>query len=259
MSNAVDILAAGGICDPAAVVAAAQAAGLDLAAAAAMLEKESSGGQNVWGHDGVATGGAYVMGAPVTEQAYRAYKVALATGRAGRQGCGPCQLTYHTLQDQADAEGGCWRPEVNLRVGFAHLAQLIRANGLRDGFRAYNGSGPAAERYADDVLRRFNSWRSRLGGSSSTPSTPAGGGMPAALNQGDTGPAVARLQAWLNANYPAYSKISLGPQRYGPQTVAVVKEWQRRSGVTNADGSPADGTRIGDRTWAALLAAGYRP
>ena len=75
---------------------------------------------------------------------------------------------------------------------------------------------------------------------------------PGTLQSGATGPAVARLQAWLNHTYPAYSKIDLKPQRYGPQTIAVVKEWQRRSGLV------ADGV-VGPRTWAALLAAGYRP
>lgn len=83
-----------------------------------------------------------------------------------------------------------------------------------------------------------------------------GSSAPASLRQGDTGPAVAKLQAWLNRMYPAYSRIDLGPQRYGPQTVAVVREFQKRSGVA---GSDADGTVIGPRTWAALLAAGYRP
>jgi peptidoglycan hydrolase-like protein with peptidoglycan-binding domain len=48
----------------------------------------------------------------------------------------------------------------------------------------------------------------------------------------------------------------VGPQRYGPQTVGVVREFQRRSGVTGPD---ADGTIIGPRTWAKLLEAGYRP
>lgn len=86
------------------------------------------------------------------------------------------------------------------------------------------------------------------------PSTPSG--TPATLQEGATGAVVAKLQAWLNAMYPAYSRIDLKPQRYGPQTVKVIKEFQRRSGVTGAD---ADGTIIGPRTWSALVAAGYRP
>jgi hypothetical protein len=37
-------------------------------------------------------------------------------------------------------------------------------------------------------------------------------------------------------------------ERYGPQTVAVIAELQRRAGVTGPD---ADGTTVGPRTWAA--------
>lgn len=254
MTNAVDILARGGILRAQLVVEIAATAGLELAAAAAMLEKESSGGHNVWGHDGVPTGGAYVKGSEVTRAAYMAYKHALETSRAGRQGVGPCQLTYGPFQDQADNMGGCWEPSFNMRVGFRVLQGLISSYGVRDGFRRYNGSGPAAEAYAADMMVRLAAWRARLGGAGA--SAPAPSGTPGPLRQGDTGPAVARLQGFLNANYPAYSKIDLGPQRYGPQTVAVVREFQRRSGVTGPD---ADGTTVGPRTWAKLLEAGYRP
>lgn len=255
MTNAVDILAAGGILRAQLVAEIADTAGLELAAAAAMLEKESSGGRNVWGHDGVPTGGAYVKGSEVTRAAYMAYKQAIEQGRAGRQGVGPCQLTYGPFQDQADNMGGCWEPSFNMRVGFRVLQGLISSYGVRDGFRRYNGSGPAAEAYAADMMARLGAWRARLSGAAA-PSAPAPAGTPGALRQGDTGPAVAQLQAFLNANYPAYSKIDVGPQRYGPQTVGVVREFQRRSGVTGPD---ADGTIIGPRTWAKLLEAGYRP
>lgn len=255
MTNAVDVLAAGGILRAQLVVEIAQAAGLELAAAAAMLEKESSGGRNVWGHDGVATGGAYNKGDEVTRDAYMRYRQAIETGRAGRQGVGPCQLTYGPFQDQADALGGCWDPACNMRVGFRHLQGLIAQFGLRDGVRRYNGSGPAAVAYADDVLRKIDAWRGRLGGASNPSPGPAAS-TPGTLRQGDTGPVVAHLQAWLNRMYPAYSKLDLAPQRYGPQTVAVIREFQKRSGVTGPD---ADGTTCGPRTWAALLAAGYRP
>lgn len=247
---AVDVLARSGIQNAQRVIETAQAAGLELAAACAMLEKESAGGRNLWGHDGVATANAYVKGGEVTRAAYMAYKRAIELGRAGRQGVGPCQLTYGPLQDQADDLGGCWDPAFNLRVGFRHLQGLVASYGVRDGFRRYNGSGPAAEAYAADVMNKLAVWRSRLGGVAATP--PAAPGTPTALKQGDTGPAVAKLQAWLNANYSAYSKLDLGPARFGPQTLAVVKEFQRRSKLV-ADGA------IGPLTWAALIAAGYRP
>jgi hypothetical protein len=63
------------------------------------------------------------------------------------------------------------------------------------------------------------------------------------------------LQKFLNATFPAYSHLDLGPQRYGPQTVAVVAEFQRRAGVTGPD---ANGRTVGPRTWAALEHFGFR-
>lgn len=249
----VEILSRHGILRAHEVVEIAAIAGLQLGCAATMLEKESGGGRNVWGSDGVPTGGAYTKGAPVTKDAYLRYKQRRA--ELGSQGVGPCQLTYWSIQDQADQYGGCWEWRANIRVGFQHLAGLIGRYGERDGMRRYNGAGPAAERYADDAMAKLRRWNDRLAGA---PTPPVGGQtpIPATLREGDTGPALARLQGWLNRMYPAYSKISLSPQRYGPQTVAVVREFQRRSGVTGAD---ADGKTVGPRTWAALLAAGYRP
>lgn len=246
----VNTLTTGGILRAAEVVEIAAASGLNLACAATMLEKESSGGHNLWGRDGVDTGGTYVKGSAVTKSAYLAYKA--RRGELGSQGVGPCQLTYYTLQNAADELGGCWDWRCNVRVGFAHLAGLIGQHGERGGFRRYNGSGAAAEKYADDAMARLAKWRQQLGAAPA----PAGGGVPDTLREGDTGAVVARLQGWLNRMYPAYSKIDLAPQRYGPQTVAVIREFQRRSGVTGAD---ADGRTTGPRTWAALLAAGYRP
>ena len=57
------------------------------------------------------------------------------------QGVGPCQLTWWELQDAADAQGGCWRPEINMRVGFGHLAALVKRYGECRRRAPYNGSG----------------------------------------------------------------------------------------------------------------------
>jgi hypothetical protein len=78
------------------------------------------------------------------------------------QGVGPVQLTWWEFQDEADRRGGCWKPAINMEVGFERLAALVRRNGLRDGIRAYNGSGPAAERYADKVLERLRHFETAL-------------------------------------------------------------------------------------------------
>jgi hypothetical protein len=160
--TAAEVLANHGTQRAAEVVELAVAAGLELAAAATLLEKESGGGHNVWGHDNVPTGGHYVKGAQVTKEAYRNYKA--DRDRLGAQGVGPTQLTFRGFQDRADERGGCFDWRVNCSVGFEILAEHIRGKGVRDGFRAYNGSGPAADRYAADAISKLAVWRSRLGG-----------------------------------------------------------------------------------------------
>jgi hypothetical protein len=147
------------------VVELAAAAGLELAAAATLLEKESSGGDNVFGHDDVPTGGNYVKGGEVTEEAYRRYKA--HRKELGAQGVGPTQLTLPAFQDRADDRGGCFDWRVNCQVGFEILTDLIKQHGVHDGFRIYNG-GPQpsehAENYANDAVNKLGIWRSRLVG-----------------------------------------------------------------------------------------------
>lgn len=174
--TAAESLAAWGILRPADVITLADATRLPLAAAAALLEQESAGGHNVWGHDAVATGGAYVKGGPVDEPSYRAYRAALAAGKAGQQGVGPCQLTSSTYQDRADAVGGCWQPIANMRVGFALLATYTRQWGIPDAFRAYNGgpgnrvagSNANADRYSAAAMDKYARWVTRLGPAAAT-------------------------------------------------------------------------------------------
>lgn len=172
MPNLAEILTAGGILRAGEVVEIAQAVKLDVAAAAVLLAKESGGGANVWGHDAVPTAGAYTPGGPVTRDNYRAYRDAVLSGKAGRNGVGPTQLTYGPLQSLADSRGGCWDWRVNCAVGFEHLAQLIRQYGVRDGYRRYNGSGSAADRYADDAMARLRKWQDRLAVAPVAPAKP---------------------------------------------------------------------------------------
>lgn len=145
-----------GIVNPVWTYLEARRAGLPLRLACALLDQESGGGHNVFGHDPSIYAGA----GAVTEAKYRAYKA--ARGQTRMQGVGPCQLTWWSTQDKADYYGGCWKPRFNMRVGFELLAGNIRRYGLRDGIRAYNGSGPAAEHYATSVLNRAALWDRRL-------------------------------------------------------------------------------------------------
>jgi hypothetical protein len=179
MSAAVDQLARGGIARAEDVVRIAAATGLELASACAMLEMESSGGFNIWGRDGVDTGGLYIKGTPVTEASYRAYRSAVTGGRIGHQGVGPCQLTAEDYQARADALGGAHDPLVNMRVGFETLASHQRRYGTRGGFVAYNGGGGAvrnalspAQAYGDRAMTKRAKWLGYLAGLDT--SAPAG-------------------------------------------------------------------------------------
>ena len=69
------------------------------------------------------------------------------------------QLTSPGLQDRADALGGCWKVEPNIRVGVEYLAGNIQRLGLYRGVAAYNGSTA----YADKVLPLEKQWRAKLG------------------------------------------------------------------------------------------------
>ena len=159
-----------GIKIPAAMFTAAQYAGLPLALAASTLMQESGGGTNEWGHDPTLFIGGFdkkhnhAFGEIVTEPAYKEYLLQRGTrGQGGMQGVGPCQLTYFSFQDEADRLGGCWKPLANMKVGFSDMAHLIRKDGLHAGVMGYNGSGPAAERYADTVLARAQEFAGKLG------------------------------------------------------------------------------------------------
>jgi hypothetical protein len=140
------------------VVREARRAGIPVALACAVLEKET-GFRNVFGHDAVRNPVKSPPGGllAVTEENYRQYLAHRRRG-LGNQGVGPMQLTSAFLQDRADQLGGCWQPGANIRVGLEFLAGNIRRLGLRAGVVAYNGSGPAAQRYGDDVLARARRW-----------------------------------------------------------------------------------------------------
>jgi uncharacterized protein YcbK (DUF882 family) len=164
-------LRAHGIVNPIWTLQAARKAKLPLYLACAMLEQESGGGRNVFGHDPTIFAGAGF----VTKQKYLAYKKSRGSGVfGGMQGVGPMQLTWYGYQDEADRRGGCWKPYVNMWVGFEHAANLIRQKGLAAGLAAYNGSGPAATRYAQSVIAKSQHWQKVFSAPLFHPATIAG-------------------------------------------------------------------------------------
>ena len=141
------------------------------ALAIAMLEQES-GGRNVWGHDPTIFIGGFDRKnnkhwsrrkGYVNEAGYKEYKRQRGpTGRGGMQGVGPMQLTWYEFQDGADRLGGAWKPSVNILYGLSRLDDLIEDHGLTAGIQRYNGSGPAAVRYAREVLAKREKWQTRF-------------------------------------------------------------------------------------------------
>lgn len=150
-----------GIVNPLRAYNAAKKQGLDFPLACAILMRETSGGQNVFGHDPTIFVGAGI----VTKAKYLAYRV-LRNRTHRDQGVGPCQLTSAGLQDEADKLGGCWDVYCNMRVGFKFLHDLIvKHNGnMHDAIRSYNGSGEAAEEYATSVMLSRKNWQNILNG-----------------------------------------------------------------------------------------------
>lgn len=85
------------------------------------------------------------------------------------------------------------------------------------------------------------------------PPPPAGPDSIPPLQYGQTSPAIAHLQQWLNNTFPAYSHLPV-TGFYGDLTAAVVAELQRRTGIIGGDGK-----NLGPKTRAALWDLGLRP
>jgi hypothetical protein len=106
--------------------------------------------RNVFGCDWGSQGGdPPYCGEGCTEARVRAW---WPIHREKMNGTSWAQLTWFEKVERAQALGGCWKPENSMKVGAHDLALLIAARGWHDGIKGYNGDGPAAEEYADDVL-----------------------------------------------------------------------------------------------------------
>ncbi len=157
-AHLVDVMRHGGIVYPKTTLRIARKVNarhghMPLSLACAILEQETGGGANVFGHDPVQS----IQGGNVTRARYAYYKARRKRG-LGMQGVSSVQLTWFAFQDEADRLGGCWRPNINMYVGLCHLAMQIAAHGVHDGVKAYNGAGAAAENYARTVGDRERKW-----------------------------------------------------------------------------------------------------
>jgi hypothetical protein len=134
---------------------------LPVSLALALIEQESDF-QNVFGHDPTIFAGA----GKVNRAKYLLYKARrLASGNRKMQGVGPGQLTYWTIQDAADKDGGAWRPSVNIATALSILAGYVKQFGVEKGLAVYN-AGEANWRaglpYSKMVQRRAKRWHDIL-------------------------------------------------------------------------------------------------
>lgn len=232
------------------IVGEARRSRVPVALACAVLEKET-GFKNVYGHDAVRNPVRSPPGGllAVSRDNYREYLSHRRRG-LGNQGVGPMQLTSPDLQDRADELGGCWLPGPNIRVGLEFLAANIRRLGLPGGVVAYNGSGPAAERYGADVLARARRWEARLRAAHGhrpepvepapppVPPGPAGRGRTFRLESPMMrGADVAAFQRLLNERFARWDidkRIDVDGE-YGPMTRRAARQVAYGLGIAGAE------------------------
>jgi hypothetical protein len=146
------------------IIREARRADLPLAVGLALVEKES-GFLNQYGHDRLPGHPPIWHGKEstvmVTRDNYKSY-LAFRSKTGLPQGVGVTQLTFIPFQQAAEKAGGGHIPKYQCRVGFTVLQANIKAHGLQDGCRRYNGSGPAAEAYGRDMVDRTHKWEARL-------------------------------------------------------------------------------------------------
>lgn len=142
------------------IIIQARKSGIPISLAFALIEQESNF-RNVFGHDPTHSIPESWKGAQVTKDRYKFYKA--RRGQYGMQGVGPAQLTWYEYQNEADSRGGAWIAKHNISTAFDHMAALLKKNKHRiDAFKAYNGTGPAADNYAKQLNLRMQKWHDFL-------------------------------------------------------------------------------------------------
>lgn len=150
-----------GVRAPRSVIAEAKRANLDLADAVTMLEQETGiPQQNIFGcdHGDVGDRPPYCHQAVTRERIQRWWPI----HQSQMNGVGWTQITWYTYVEEAQRLGGAHKVKYQMRVGFKALADLIRAYGVQDGHRRYNGSGAAAEAYGRRAVDLRRKWQQIL-------------------------------------------------------------------------------------------------
>lgn len=146
-------------------VFAADYVGLETAVACTTTQLES-GGRNIYGADPASSWmnrGPFgtLWERPVTPGNFKWFWSEVEKG-AVSNGVGAKQLTSASLIAAANRRGGAWIPEHNCAEGDEFFLELIHETGsLWAAFYHYNGSGAAADAYANNALAIVGDWRER--------------------------------------------------------------------------------------------------
>lgn len=140
----------------------ADAAGLPLALACALVEQES-GGRNIFGCDHGDVGDR----PPYCRQPCTEARVDALRASPHMNGVGLTQLTWWTFVEEAESMGGAHLPKFQCRVGFRLLKGYLDRYPYLEALGAYN-AGEANRRsvlgtYAAQVAEKREAWDRRLG------------------------------------------------------------------------------------------------
>lgn len=203
MASASEILTKHGFVHTDELVRAAGETGVPLHIAAAMVEKESSGGYNVYGNDGR---GVYSSTDPlgerpvpnrVTATNYARFEQRVLAG-AVSNGVGPTQITYPPYIRQAKEQGvRLWLPYENMRFGLkilaGHLRGLFDAAGIEQAGTLYNAGNlnNGINAYGRDLATKAAIWKTRLHQEAGTMRTALGWTSPSGSGSKRIGPHIA--------------------------------------------------------------------
>jgi hypothetical protein len=116
------------------------------------LQEQESDGRNIFGAD---RGGPFPHQPVTQERVLQLVKHVRAGGTSN--GVGPLQLTFLPFIEEANRDGGAWKPSVNIATGLGIIAANVKKHGVRGGLAAYNAGNPQSTKgraYAKQVMER---------------------------------------------------------------------------------------------------------
>jgi hypothetical protein len=116
------------------------------------LQEQESNGRNIFGADSNAP---FAHLAVTKERVLQLVEHVRAGGTSN--GVGPLQLTFLPFIEEANRDGGAWKPSVNIATGLGIIAANVSRHGVRGGLATYNAGNPqapAGRAYAKQVMER---------------------------------------------------------------------------------------------------------